>query len=209
VPDIAYVLEKRIRTSDNKLRIRLSSLNAAEPVSTSEITPYAPFGKYPIQECQLRLDGIPERDAEMHLPAALKVILRNPATRPNPDCLPNNHRSSELLTYEIRQTRYTPPTLVIGGLTLSKAAACVKTVRIRMQLHEYSRLITHDNSMPALRRVTPSSPSSPSASILGNVQKTTSSPSTVCNRYAIPCAQYLPMCTKPSEVMPLEGCTLK
>lgn len=137
VPNIGSVLDKIIRTSEYTLRMRICSLNAVEPVSTFEITPYAPFGKYPIAEYKLRLDGIPEREAETQLPTALKAILEllaassklwDPTMRANPDCLINNHRSAELVTYEVRQTRYTPPTLVIGALTLSKAAVCVKFV---------------------------------------------------------------------------------
>jgi hypothetical protein len=65
--DIASVFDKVITSSNNKVRFRLSSFGATEPLSIDQITHHPAFGKYPLQYCQLRVDSMPESDAQTHL----------------------------------------------------------------------------------------------------------------------------------------------
>jgi hypothetical protein len=138
VGDIAAFLDTKFTGSQNSLHFRLSSLATSDPWPTDHITPCPPFGRDAVKNLQLRLDDIPEKAAESHLPAAMKIILGlfvasqklwDPTTSANAGCLPNNHTFHHLTPNEVQKTRYTPPTLLIRGVTLATAALCLEAVR--------------------------------------------------------------------------------
>jgi hypothetical protein len=137
VQDIASNFDKIITSSNNKVRFRLSSSGATKPLSTdkSHITPLwqvssqvlpAPDRQHARKK---RADAIAHRVE--HDPGAAGCIGKAMGSRHASESgrsaqQPPYHRSDP---WRIVETLYTPPTLVIGGLTLFKAAVCVQAVR--------------------------------------------------------------------------------
>lgn len=87
------------------------------------------------RQCYMKLTQVSEEVVEKHLPAAMMVILGSLGTscglwdsesRWNPEGWPNVRKFKTTSTRTVE--RYNPPTVLLDGVTYSKAEVAVKTV---------------------------------------------------------------------------------